>query len=134
MAGSVTETPVDSVPVPHFSIEPTLAERGPRHWAVVAAGSLIAHLFILMGGVGIMKLPGPTPVLLQPIDLEAKPRSVTRLVAPPLDVLTQKSPNKGKLSQEFNLSSLAPRPEQRNVPASPGAAAAPKKQFTLPER
>jgi len=50
-----------------------------------------------------------------------------------MDVLTQKTPNKGKGSQEFNLSSLTPRPAQPNIPVQPGAAALPRKAFRLPE-
>jgi TonB family protein len=38
------------------------------------------------------------------------------------------------LSKEFNLSSLPPRPEQRGVPSTPGAAALPKQKFSLPEQ
>lgn len=134
MAGSVTEKPAGDLPVPSFGTSPALGEQDARHWAAVAAGSAIAHLLIALLGVGIASLPAPPPVLLPEIELEAKPRNVTKLVAPPLDVLTQKTPNKGKITQEFNLSSLQPRPAQPNVPASPGAAALPRKQFQLPDK
>jgi TonB family protein len=56
---------------------------------------------------------------------EARRISVTPLIAPPA-ALTQKEPNKKPLSAEFNVASIAPRPENRALPA-PGAAAAPKR-------
>jgi TonB family protein len=133
MAGSVTDRPADNLPVPSFGVPPALGDEGARHWAAVAGGSVVAHLLIALLGFGISRLPAPPPVLLPEIELEAKPRNVTKLVAPPLDVLTQKTPNKGKVSQEFNLSSLQPRPAQPNVPATPGAAALPRRQFQLPD-
>jgi len=51
-----------------------------------------------------------------------------------MDVLTQLAPNKGKVSPEFNLSSLPPRPEQASRQQSPGAAALPRRTFRLPDR
>src|SRR4051794_12183490 len=107
MAGVVTQPPAQQAdyPIPSFG-QSTEAPAGARHWAGVGVGSVLVHLLLLLAAVGGARLPGPTPVLLRPIDLEARPRQVTKLVAPPIDVLTQKAPNKGKLSQEFNLSSL----------------------------
>ncbi len=133
MAGSVTEKPAEFLAVPSFGIAPSLGERGARHWTVVGVGSLAAHLLILLLGTGISRLPAPPRVTMGTIEVQPR-RTVTKLVEPRIDVLTQKAPNKGKLSQEFNLSSLTPRPAQPNVPASPGAPALPRKAFQLPDR
>jgi TonB family protein len=133
MAGSVTDKPAESLPVPNFGLAPALGEQGSRHWAVVAGGSVLAHLLLFVVGFGIAQLPAPRRLVAPEITVQA-PRNVTKLVAPPTDVLTQTSPNKGKLSEEFNLSSLQPRPEQANQQANPGAAALPRKRFQLPDR
>jgi TonB family protein len=68
------------------------------------------------------------------IRIEHGRQQVTPLVAPPVSVLTQRSPNRSEISKEFNLSSLPPRPAQPNVPSTPGAAAPPRQKFVLPER
>lgn len=128
MAGTLTEP---SVYIPQFS---QLAPERPdwRRLGVVAASSLAVHVLLVSLATTVTVAPGsrwtaPT------ITVEQRPREVTRLVAPP-SALTQRAPNKGKLTQEFDLASLPPRRAQANVPASPGAAAPPRQRFVVPDR
>src|SRR5438309_461252 len=128
MADAVKEPSAQDVKA-SLSAFPTFAQvasdepSDARHWAGIGVGSVIVHIVLVILAVGVSRLPAPPRGTLPQIILEARPRQVTKLVAPPMDVLTQKTPNKGKLSQEFNLSSLTPRPAQPNIPAQPGAAA-----------
>ena len=96
-----------------------------RHWARIGAASAAVHILLVLLAVPISKIPSPR----RGTDLRIRPESrrivVTPLVAPPA-VLTQKEPNKKPLSAEFNVASIAPRPDNRVMP-SPGAAALPKK-------
>src|SRR4051794_14380452 len=138
MAGVLSEASAPKVKVTPSAFPPfaQVASDGAiegRHWAGVGVGSVFVHIFLVILGVGVSRLPAPPRAALPQIILDARPRQVTTLVAPPMDVLTQKTPNKGKISQEFNLSSLSPRPAQPNVPIQPGAAALPRKSFQLPE-
>src|SRR5262249_51130936 len=63
------------------------------------------------------------------------------LIAPPMTELTQKEPNRGKISHEIDLASLQPReriaPPKRPAPARPAqmgsAPAPPPKAAALPE-
>src|SRR5215471_12187043 len=76
--------------------------------------------------------PPPAPV---------KKVTVTPLIAPPMTELTQKEPNRGKISHEIDLASLQPReriaPPKRPAPARPAqmgsAPAPPPKPAALPE-
>jgi TonB family protein len=87
-------------------------------------GSLIAHLFILMGLGGIVVYDRTHPP--EPRDLTLLAR-VMPLIAPTIP--TQTAPNKGKLSQEFDVESLRPRPAIQTPQSTPStsrpAAAAP---------
>lgn len=132
MPGIVTELPVESLPVPKF-VQTSPERFGWRHWAGIAAGSVLAHFLLALFGAGLSLLPGPQRVVAPEIVANA-PRRVTPLIAPPLDVLTQRAPNRGKLTQEFNVASLPPRPAQADVPSTPGAAAMPRRKFQLPDR
>jgi TonB family protein len=82
----------------------------------------------------MLKAP-PTRRVAQVRIVPDQPRvRVTPLVAPRV-AITQKEPNQKKVSTEFNLASIAPRPENRAAP-SPGAAALPRtgpvNRFTPP--
>src|SRR4051812_10672167 len=104
MAGVVTEPSAqDPKTSPSaFSIFAQVASDVPsdaRHWAGIGVGSVIVHFVLLILAVGVSRLPAPPRAALPQILLEARPRQVTKLVAPPMDVLTQKTPNKGKVSQ-----------------------------------
>src|SRR5687767_1551254 len=127
MAGTLTETPVY---IPQFG---QIAPERPdwRRLAGVAVASLAVHIF-LVSMASTVTLGGGSQRTSRTVQVDRRPTEVTRLVAPP-SVLTQKAPNKGKLTQEFDLASLPPRPAQPNVPASPGAAAAPRPKFVVPD-
>ena len=94
--------------------------------------SLAVHALLLIALLSAVRLT-PQRFVAPTVQIE-RPTEVTRLIAPPPGVLTQRAPNKGKLTPEFDISSLPPRPAQPNVPASPGAAAVPRQRFSLPER
>lgn len=71
-----------------------------------AAGSLLYHL---LAAAIVLLSSGETPTSPSaPIRL----RSSTPLVAPPT-ILTQRDPNRSRISQELNLAGLLPRPETR---------------------
>jgi TonB family protein len=94
-----------------------------RHWAGVAAASVAVHVLLALIIVPLAKAPSVRRVS----DLRITPERrtvVTPLIAPPAR-LTQKEPNTKPLSAEFNVASIAPRPENRVMP-SPGAAALPR--------
>lgn len=95
-----------------------------RHWARIATASVVAHILLGLVAIPVMK---STPVR-RYTDIRILPErrvQVTPLVAPP-GKLTQKEPNRKPLSAEFNVASIAPRPENRALP-SPGAAALPRR-------
>jgi TonB family protein len=52
----------------------------------------------------------------QAFQMKEEPHRVTPLIAPPVDV-TQNTPNRGKISKEFNVESVQPRPALR-IPRS----------------
>jgi TonB family protein len=106
-----------------------------RHWANIAMASVVVHILLACIIVPIAKMP----VTRRSTDLRIVPGHrvlVTPLVAPPA-ALTQKEANRKPLSAEFNVASIAPRPENRVMP-NPGAAAlprqAPVKKFAPPRQ
>lgn len=94
-----------------------------RHWARVAAASVLVHVLLGILFVPLAKIAPPRRLSNLRITPEQRV-NVTPLIAPPA-ALTQKEPNTKPLSAEFNVASLAPRPENRTLP-SPGAAALPR--------
>jgi TonB family protein len=103
-----------------------------RHLARIGLASVVVHILLLLVAIPISKIPSPRRVTDLRIRPDARRLTVTPLIAPPA-ALTQKEANKKPLSAEFNIASIAPRPENRVLP-SPGAAATPKrapaKKFT----
>ena len=87
-------------------------------------GSLIAHLFILTGIGGIVAYDHAHPPEQRVLPHLAR---VMPLIAPTIP--TQTAPNKGKLSQEFDVESMRPRPAIQTPQSTPStsrpAAAAP---------
>jgi TonB family protein len=131
MADTLTQEPVRGSAIPRFALaEPEHRDWG--HFAGVGAGSVGVHIVLLLFVGVLAEIPGQRYSAPQ-IALELRPRDATKLVAPP-SALTQRAPNRGPLSQEFNIASLPPRAERPNIPASPGAAALPRQKFTLPDR
>lgn len=107
-----------------------------RHWASVAAASVAVHLLLALAIAPLANAPLTRRVANVRIAPEPPRMRVTPLVAPPAK-LTQREPNKQPLSTEFNVASIAPRPESRALP-SPGAAALPRQapvnRFVPPQR
>jgi TonB family protein len=69
------------------------------------------------------------------LNIEVKPRQITRLVAPPdiRDALTQKEPNKTKVSKELDLEGLLAKATAPNMPEIARPAPAPQpRQFQAP--
>ena len=94
----------------------------------VGVNALILFFGLWLNGI----MPAPRRAAVYPT-IEQLRRDATPLVAP-LRELTQKEPNKGPVSKEFNAESIRPREAQESLPR-PGAAALPRKQaqkFTPP--
>ena len=131
MPGKLAEQPAATF-VPGFS----LTEPERPNWArvsAIAAASAVIHIILAIVGSTVFKLPGKRYTAPE-IRADRRAWEVTKLVEPPLSVLTQRAPGRGKVTPEFDISSLPPRPAQPAVPASPGAAAIPRQKFTLPDR
>jgi len=89
-----------------------------------AAGSIAVHVAILSL---LIYLPTGT---VEPPAKEEAPHRVTPLVLPPPSELTQKAPNKGKITKEFDARTEAPR-QALSLPPSPPPVA-PKPQAPRP--
>ena len=94
----------------------------PSHWARVGTGSLAIHAALILIAVLLGRVPSPPPRVLRTPD---RASDLVKLVAPIVGDLTQRAPNKGRVSKEFDLASLPPRPESSALPR-PGAAAPPR--------
>jgi TonB family protein len=77
--------------------------------------SVIAHVLVTL-----VLIAAPRQVF----QMKEEIRRVTPLVAPPNE-LTQTTPNRGKISKEFNVEALQPRPRMQ-VPPSPPSTTRPK--------
>jgi TonB family protein len=85
-----------------------------------AIGSVVLHLALI---TLLVYMPSgtyerPTP--------EAQPHRVTPLVLPPPTELTQKAPNKGKITKEFDARQEAPRHALNAPPSPPPVAPQPR--------
>ena len=90
--------------------------------------SLIVHVTVI---VALLLVPR------QVFQMKEEPHRVTPLIAPPVE-LTQTAPNRAKLSKEFNVESVQPRPAiriPRSAPAfkQPKASSPAKPPVPLPE-
>lgn len=90
--------------------------------------SLIVHVTAI---VALLLVPR------QVFQMKEEPRRVTPLIAPPVE-LTQTAPNRAKLSKEFNVESIRPRPAihiPRSAPAftQPKPSSPPSQPAPLPE-
>jgi TonB family protein len=96
-------------------------------WRKAGAISVGVHLAAILG---LMLAPRdstpPKPV--------QETRRITPLVAPPKE-LTQRTPNKGKISKSFNVEALLPRPKIQLPPSPPSTtrAAAPVPAIPAPQ-
>jgi|SRR5579871_329890 len=117
---------------------PTQVESGPqlildwhahtysRGWARPAGGSLVFHLFVIALLVFLASLPGPVPQL-EP-EIASNLSKAVRLYDPPKE-LTQKEPNRAKVSKEVNVEGLLPRPATKQTTPQPPV---PPRQFKAP--
>lgn len=92
----------------------------PRRWLRAGIGSVIVHAVVFSLGLFIASLP--TPDVKVDTEITSDFRKVTPLYAPRFE-LTQKEPNKGKVSKEVNVEGLMERPSQKPTPATPPARA-----------
>src|SRR6185437_6408101 len=97
--------------------------RPPSYWLGILSTSLLVHFFVL---VIALHLPS-FPVRTQPEARTARPHVILYL---PRDVMTQKAPNRNKLSQNIDLADLTSAPSQQAVRAK---AAPSLRQFELPK-
>jgi TonB family protein len=77
--------------------------------------SVLAHVLVTAALIAIPR---------QVFQMKEETHRVTPLIAPPTE-LTQITPNRGKISKEFNVESLKPRPHIQ-VPPSPPSTTRPK--------
>ncbi len=69
-----------------------------------------AALSLLFHVVFIMAVAATSKILFAPPKSMTESPVVTPLIAPPLTALTQKAPNNGKITKEFNIAESQPRP------------------------
>jgi TonB family protein len=103
------------------------AEGGePKRWFRAGVGSIIVHILLVVLAFGIAQIPN-TP---NRPERAKETYTKTTLVMPQLQ-LTQREPNRGKLTKEFNLESIPRHQTSRNFP-SPGAAELPSQSTPKP--
>ena len=81
-------------------------------------GSLAVHVVLIGLLLFLLNLPAPVPSPGPEIAMDL--RKATPLIAPPRQ-MTQKEPNRSKVSKEVNVESLLARPEMQAKPPSPAA-------------
>ncbi len=92
-------------------------------WRKAVPFSIAAHGLIVLGLFLVPKDAAPVPPV-------ARAVRVTPLIAPPTE-LTQKAPNKGKISKELNVEALLPRPRIQ-IPQSAPSTTRPAAQRPAP--
>jgi TonB family protein len=102
------------------------AEGEPKRWFRAGIGSIIVHILLVLLAIGVAQIPSSPPRPERAKETYLK----TTLVAPTLQ-LTQREPNRGKLTKEFNLESIPRHQVSRNFP-SPGAAELPSQSTRRP--
>jgi TonB family protein len=86
-----------------------------RRWVRAAIGSVAFHLVFFLGALGVGTLETPAPP--NPADVAEIVRKVTPLYVP--RDLTQKAPNRDKVSKEVNVEGLMASKAQKASPATP---------------
>ncbi|MFL6414173.1 MAG: energy transducer TonB [Bryobacteraceae bacterium] len=97
--------------------------RPPRYWFGVLTGSLLVHLFVFLIA---LRLPS-FAVRSQPEARVARPHVILYL---PRDVMTQRAPNRDKLSKSIDLADLMATPSQQAARATPAPNV---RRFELPK-
>jgi TonB family protein len=82
---------------------------GSRDWLRAGIGSVVFHIFLIIGAILLAQLD--TPTLRTGSVIVSNIQRVTPLFAPPTR-LTQKEPNQGKVSKEVNVESLLSHSQQ----------------------
>lgn len=91
--------------------------RDSRRWFRAGAGSVVVHILLVLTAFWVAGLDAPTPRSVP--EIVSNIQRVTLIV--PSD-LTQKAPNKSKVSKEVNVEDLKPRPaSQQRLPPAPAA-------------
>jgi hypothetical protein len=98
----------------------------PRGWVRAGIGSIAVHIVLLLGAFAMGTLDTPQPRTAT--EIASNIQRVTLVV--PSD-LTQKAPNKSKVSKEVNVEDLKPRPATERLPPAPAARAF---KPTVPEK
>ena len=93
--------------------------RDARPWLGAGIGSVVVHIFLVIGAILLAQLD--TPELRTGAQIVSNFQRVTPLIAPPTR-LTQKEPNQGKISKEVNVESLLSH-SQKAAPARPALRA-----------
>ena len=94
-------------------------------WVRAGAGSVVVHVVLVGFLVFLASLPAPAPTARQGIALNLE-RAIP-LVDPPKQ-LTQKDPNRGKVSKEVNVEGLLPHPATKDTVPHPPVV----RQFKAP--
>ncbi|MBI1898790.1 MAG: TonB family protein [Acidobacteria bacterium] len=113
---------------PNFLLMWESPRAGGRWWRA-GAGSLAIHVAL----VGTLALMGDKLTRIPGAAHEAFQHRVVPLIAPPAQ-LTQRAPNRGPLSKDFTVESIAPRPESLRSPSAGAAAPSGRtaRKFSLP--
>jgi TonB family protein len=90
-----------------------------RRWLRAGIGSVVVHIFLLMGAILVGELD--TPAFKTGAQIVSDIQRATPLFAPPTR-LTQKEPNQGKVSKEFSVESLLSHSQQAS-PSRPALRA-----------
>jgi TonB family protein len=91
--------------------------RDARRWLRAGIGSVVFHILLLLVAFWVAGLDAPVPRSVP--EIVSNIQRVTLIV--PSD-LTQKAPNKSKVSKEVNVEDLKPRPaSQQRLPPTPAA-------------
>ncbi|MCU0228046.1 MAG: TonB family protein, partial [Bryobacterales bacterium] len=114
----------ESVALIHLQQEE--AARASKQRRGFLALSMVAHA-IAFPVLGLLQWE--TTTLRRAPEIVVRRQQVTPLVAPRLQQLTQRDPNRGTVSTEVNLDSLLPRP---HVDQPPGARPQPRQMAALP--
>jgi TonB family protein len=106
--------------------------RDSRRWLRAGIGSVAIHILLLLVAFWVAGLDAPKPRSVP--EIVSNIQRVTLIV--PSD-LTQKAPNKSKVSKEVNVEDLKPRPaSQQRLPPTPAARVfrPPAPQKTVPQQ
>jgi TonB family protein len=117
------QQPAPATAEPHLLLD--LDRALPSRWARIGGASVAIHVLLGAGGLYLSKVLPDPPRRIANIQIIRPQPPLREPLLEPLTKMTQRAPNRNKLSDEFNLASLPPRQERSSV-SQPGAAAPPK--------